>query len=102
MSSWLTLDLGDALLASPALQQIEQDVVREFNSMGKPVDMAVFIRHDSSASMHCVVRLYFSPAAAALARRLGAVPCDRPSVDDLGLLAGAEQAWGLLSAAPPR
>lgn len=98
MSTWFKLDLGDALLASEPLHHIEQRFVSEFNSAGRPVDMAVFIRHQSSGSVHCSVRLYFSPASATLAQALGAIACERPSSDDLGLLAGIEQAWSRLFA----
>jgi hypothetical protein len=36
---------------------------------------------------------YFSPTAAAVARRVDAEPCERPSPGGLSLLAGSEDAW---------
>lgn len=98
LSTWFTLDLGDALLAAESLHHIEQRFVNDFNDAGKPADMAIFIRHQSSGSVHCSVRLYFSPASATLAQALGAVACEQPSNQDLGLLAGIEQAWPRLFA----
>lgn len=98
MSAWFKLDLGDPLLATESLRHIEQYFISAFNSAGKPADMAVFISHQSSGSVHCSVYLYFSPACAKPAQDLGAVTCDQPSSDSLGLLAGAKEAWSLLFA----
>ena len=41
---------------------------------------------------------YFSPAAAEVARAVGAEPCEMPVRSGLGLLAGDERAWEALFA----
>ena len=94
--TWYMLNLGDAMLAADSLEKIRLG----FPSRGtRPVlagEPAVFVRHESEGRLHCEVRVYFSPAAAALARAVGASPCARPAAADLGLLAGAETAWKTL------
>jgi hypothetical protein len=97
MAGWYAKNLGDALLAYEPQGRIEALFAAAYEQAGCPTDMALFIRHESEGRLHCEVKLYFSPAAAPLAKALNAVPCGRPSADSLGLLAGAEQCWRLLS-----
>jgi hypothetical protein len=40
--------------------------------------------------------IYFSPAARELADAFGANPCERPSPEDLHLVAGDDRAWQIL------
>ncbi|MBI1906364.1 MAG: hypothetical protein HYS20_09050 [Rhodocyclales bacterium] len=94
--TWFTLDLGDGLTASEPLDRIEDLFRVEYRRAGRPTDMAVFISHQSEGRLHCEVFAYFSPASAALAKGLGAVPCGRPSPDVLRLFAGAGDAWPAL------
>lgn len=91
--TWFTLDLGDGLTASEPLDRIEDLFRIEYLRAGRPTEMAVFISHQSEGRLHCEVFAYFSPAAAALAKALDAVPCERPSPEVLRLFAGAGDAW---------
>jgi hypothetical protein len=93
MSGWYSRNFGDAMLAGEPLGRIEELFRAECASAGRPREMAVFIRHESEGRLHCEVMAYFSPAAAAVARRVDAEPCERPSPDGLSLLVGSEDAW---------
>ena len=96
MSSWLSKSLGDALLAGESLSRIEEVFRAEYERAGRPVDMAVFVRHESEGRLHCEVRAYFSPAAARVAHAVEAAPCNRPVPEGLDLLAGAPASWRAL------
>jgi len=96
MSNWFTKNLGDALLAEAPLEQLKEQFESAFEQAHRPADMAAYIRHESEGRLHCEVKVYFSPAAAPVARLVEAVPCPRPSPDGLGFLVGSEKAWSRL------
>lgn len=89
MTNWFTKNLGDAMLAGEELEQIKTLFLADYEKAGQPQGMAVFMRHES-ADLHCEVKVYFPPAAAAVAKMLNARPCPPPATGDLGLLAGAD------------
>ena len=62
--------------------------------------MALFKRHDTQHSLHCVVNVYFSPAARSVAKASGAIACPAPGREDLELMVGDSRCWTLLFAAP--
>jgi hypothetical protein len=93
MSGWFAKNLGDAMLAAEELERIERAFAAAYAEAGRPSGMGVFIRHESEGRLHCEVKAYFPPAAAALARAVDAEPCGRPSAQGLSLLAGDEAAW---------
>lgn len=96
MANWFCKNLGDPLLAEAALDQIKS-LYTDTYATTRPVDeLAIFIRHESEGRLHCEVMLYFSPAAATLARAVDAVPCAQPSPTDLGLFVGAARAHAIL------
>ncbi|MFW5927353.1 MAG: hypothetical protein ACOCSR_04810, partial [Wenzhouxiangella sp.] len=70
------------------LTEIGERCRAEFEHSGQPSDWAVYLDH-VSGDLHCRARLYFSPAAGCLARRLGAKPCNAPSAG-IALIAGRE------------
>lgn len=84
--NWYRLDLGDALLAQPRLDEIGQQGREAFEAAGRPAGWAVGLVH-VSGKLHCRAELYFSPAAGGLARALGALPCAKPE-QGLSVLAG--------------
>jgi len=96
MSIWFTRNLGDAMLAGEALDHVKACFLSEYGKADQPKEMAVFVRHESEGRLHCEVKLYFSPAAAAVAKAVGAVPCGKPSSDGLDLLAGSELSRSML------
>lgn len=84
--SWYRLDLGDALLAEGELDDIRDRCRTAFERAGAPAGWAVYQAH-VSGGLHCKLQLFFSPAAAALARGLGARRCDELP-QGMSLLAG--------------
>lgn len=95
-TAWFTCNLGDAMLAGDSLEKIRASFPPRGDCLDEGGDMAVFVRHESEGRLHCEVHVYFSPAAAGLARVFGASACTRPSPLDLALLAGPESAWETL------
>jgi hypothetical protein len=85
---WFCKHLGDGILAAAPLGQIEDLFRAEYVRAGAPADMALFVQQRSDG-LHCAVSVYFSPAAAAVARAVDAVPCGRPLPEGLDLLVGA-------------
>jgi hypothetical protein len=96
MEIWYSKPLGDGVMASMPSAEIEEIFLPLFESAGKPVDMAVFTRHESEGHLHCEVIAYFSPAAAEVAKAFDAETCEKPSRAELGLLAGDKEAWSVL------
>ena len=89
-SSWYCLALGDGLLATVPLNDIE-DAFRQLHPAETPPDAAVFSRHRLDG-LQCQVTVYFSPALAMLARTFNAHPCGVPGGHDLELLVGSPDA----------
>jgi len=81
MAGWHKLDLGDAILAQAELQRIGEQVLRD--RALREGSTAVYVRHDTVASLHCHVTVFFGPDTGELARRLGATPCAPPPSDGL-------------------
>jgi len=84
--NWFRLDLGDAVLAQPRVDAIARRAKEAFEAASRPAGWAVYLAH-VSGELHCRAEVLFSPAAAALARELGAVPCAEPG-ERPSLLAG--------------
>lgn len=95
MNEWFCKHLGDGILATVPLGQIEDLFRAEYARAGAPGDMALFVRQ-SAGGLHCEVSVYFSPAAAAVARAVDAAPCPRPLPAGLSLLVGAADCWATL------
>jgi hypothetical protein len=96
MRVWCSKSLGDPMLADEEKSRIGESFRSAFEDAGAPNEMALFIRHESEGRLHCEVKIYFSPAALDVGRRVGATPCEPPSADGLGLLIGSEDAWLVL------
>ncbi len=94
--NWYTCNLGDAMLAAELLEEIRSSFLSGSNRSGVAGDRAIFVRHESEGRLHCEVKVYFSPAAVAVAETFAATACAKPSVQDLGLLAGSDTAWEAL------
>jgi hypothetical protein len=96
MSTWFYKSLGDAIVAAQPSDQIREAFLSSYESLGKPAGMAVFTRSDSVDRLHCEVSVYFSPAAAEVAKVFDAKPCERPLRPGLELLAGDRESWPVL------
>jgi hypothetical protein len=93
VTGWFAKNLGDAMLASDALDQIRASYAATYVAAESRQGAAVFIRHESEGRLHCEVMAYFSPGAFSLAEAFDAVPCRRPSPGDLSLHAGPDDCW---------
>lgn len=96
MRNWFLKNLGDAMLACEPLGHLEKCFLSTYANADSPNEMAVFIRHESEGRLHCEVKVYFSPASVVVAREFDAEPCEKPSLDNLSLLAGSEDSWLVL------
>lgn len=89
-SDWFCRSLGDGLLATVPLNEIEQAFAR-LHPVAAPWDAAVFVRHHLEG-LQCEVTVFFSPALAELARQFGAHQCYPPDAAQVELLAGSPAA----------
>lgn len=96
MDTWHSKSLGDGMMAAMPADEIEAAFLQLFSAAGKPLDMAVFTRHESEGRLHCEVMAYFSPAARDVAQAFDAEPCEKPSRAGLGLLVGDTLSWSAL------
>lgn len=93
---WHSLDLGDAIMANEPMEQIRKAFEEIVSQNSISPDAAIFTRNDSEGRLHCQVTAYFSPAANQIAKLFDAIPCQKPSRDNLDLLAGRETCWEVL------
>ncbi len=96
MNCWFTSNLGDAMLAGESLEHIKETFLAEYAANDSVKERALFFRHESEGRLHCEVIVYFSPATVRVAKAINAIPCNKPSANGLGLLAGSEQSWAVL------
>ncbi|WP_043110146.1 hypothetical protein [Polycyclovorans algicola] len=96
MSTWFSLEMGDGVEAFGPTGKIQEAFMPVYIAAGQPQDMAVFSSSrwgetpdGRSTKLHTV---YFSPAAALLAKSFGAIPCAKPSPIGIGLLVGPQEA----------
>lgn len=75
MNPWFCTNLGDAMLAGEALGPIQELFWAEYQTAACPADMAIFQRHESEGRLHCELKLFFSPATAAVAQACAATAC---------------------------
>jgi len=85
MDGWFVLDLGDALFADKAVDQVRA----LFEQIGPEAQAsAVLMRHEAEGRLHCALKLYFPPELETLALMVGASPCVAPAPAGLGVLVG--------------
>jgi hypothetical protein len=96
MNTWFTSNLGDPMLAGESLDHIKSLFLSQCDNAKSTNEMAIFFRHESTGSVHCEVKVYFSPATVVVAEAVDAIPCKKPSSNGLGLLAGSEASWSIL------
>lgn len=90
MSDWYSKNIGAADWADAQLQQLQEKFAALYIN---PDEAAVFVRYQTVAHLHCTLVLYFSPAAAELAKTLAAQVCAQPAKAGLSLLLGDERVW---------
>ena len=91
MASWHSKELGDGVEANKPTREIQKafltlTIARRYSS-----DAAVFSRYDLETN---VVTIYFTPSAELLAKKFGAVPCEKPiPKKGFSLIAGDDSTW---------
>lgn len=93
MDDWYRKNLGDATWADAALQELRAQFLSRYATQGPSSSAAVFVRHETAQHLYCEVMVYFSPAAAELAKAFSAEACSAPDKTDLSLLVGEEDVW---------
>ncbi|MCP5235371.1 MAG: hypothetical protein H6945_06490 [Zoogloeaceae bacterium] len=88
MEQWFAANLGDAMLAGEALEQVRTLFEQSAANGGHS---AVLMRHESEGGLHCELKLYFPPELAELAASVGATRCGRPALAGLGVLVGSRE-----------
>lgn len=95
MLNWFKLNIGDAILASDKLAQIEELILLKHQNSESDTEVVAYTRHESDGYLHCQVKVYFSPKASLIAKEFNATPCAKPSPNELSLLVGDEGSWSL-------
>jgi hypothetical protein len=90
METWYCKTLGDGVAAFAPSLRIQKMFSPMFAASGQPASMAVFSRHDRKSN---AVTAYFSPRTSRLAALFGAMPCDKPASEGIGLLVGPARSW---------
>ena len=96
MHRWFSKQLGDGILAYESKDQIQAMFPPLFAAAARPVNMAVFTRHELEGRLQCEVVAYFSPAAEVIARQMDAQACEKPASAELDLLVGETACWAVL------
>ncbi|OGA99708.1 MAG: hypothetical protein A3E79_14175 [Burkholderiales bacterium RIFCSPHIGHO2_12_FULL_61_11] len=96
MHTWFSKQLGDGILAYALKDHIQAIFPPLFAAAARPVDMAVFTRHELEGRLQCEVVAYFSPAAEVIARQMDAQACEKPASAELDLLVGESSCWNVL------
>ena len=84
--TWYTLNCGDPMLCDPLVNDILEAFQQARRGGQLDARAAVFSRHESRGALHCELILYFNPAAAPLARQVGARVCAVPLTRGLSRL----------------
>jgi len=89
-NTWFSKALGDGVEAYAPSTRILDAFESVYMAADQPPNMAVFSRYELPSN---IVMVYFTPEAANLALTHGATPCEKPSSEGIGLLAGDYNAW---------
>ncbi len=102
MDTWYSVELGDEVEAfAPTGKIMDAFMAAYVANGGKKNDMAAFSRYDLETN---VVTMYFTPPAQLIAKIFNASPCEKPTIDSLGLIVGDADSWQtfFLGEAPDR
>lgn len=95
-NTWYCCNLGDAILAAPALDNIQAQAEAILANDVKADECAVYYRHESEGRLHCELVVYFSPQAARMPIAANLRPCAKPAKQGLSLLFGTASSWAIL------
>ncbi len=93
--TWYCCNLGDAMLAAPALDGIEAQVLTALANDVNADGCAVYYRHESEGRLHCDLVVYFSPQAGRMPIEVKLRACAKPDKQGLSLLVGEASSWAI-------
>ncbi|MBV7457342.1 hypothetical protein KW843_22875 [Acidovorax sp. sif1233] len=90
MSTWYRLDVGDLTQAAPHVANTQRAFMAPYLIAPAGSGRALFQRENAESGM---VELFFTPQAGDVAGALGAVPCEKPGIDNghIFMLAGDDE-----------
>ncbi|MFQ3261656.1 hypothetical protein [Reinekea sp.] len=87
MSDWYKIDLGDAMMAAMALDEIAIQLTDIYNKNSKPENMVAIYRHES-LGLHCSLMVYLTETFQVIAQYSDATKINYIPELDSGFLAG--------------
>ncbi len=95
-AQWYSIFLGNGRDAYNPTVDIQNKFFFALALAGAPPDMGMFSKSKTESGEHGVT-LYFSPGASSFVSSLeNATPCEKPSIENLGLLLGDARCWDVL------
>jgi hypothetical protein len=89
MITWYCVTINDYKQICPIEEKIRKSFTDTYLfNKGQTLSMAAFTKQDLKA-----VSVYFTPKANEIAKTFNAVPCEKPTIENLGLLVGDQQDW---------
>jgi hypothetical protein len=90
MYKWFKVNLGDAMLATRALAELEVQLSNIYAADDKPTNMLA-VYHHASKGMHCSVIVYLTATFQRSVLLKSAISCEVPLMADMGFLAGNKE-----------
>lgn len=87
MKNWVSINLGDALLAGYQLSQLQKNLVDLYQRYGQPNAFAAYYRHQSNG-LHCHIRVFLTLEFQHVIKLANTIQCESPEFNDLSFLAG--------------
>lgn len=87
MSAWFSVNLGDAMLSQPTLDELQGYLSDVYEQSGCPSTMTALYQHQSSG-LHCQLILFLTSEFQQVAKVKQAVKCNLPPVQSMSYLAG--------------
>ena len=91
MDTWYSVNLGDGVEAFAPTTKIQETLMAAYLANGGVTNnMGAFSRYDLETN---IVTMYFTPTANLIAKEFNAAPCEKPSIQNLGLIVGDASMW---------
>ncbi|XQW85624.1 hypothetical protein ACOYR1_02505 [Thalassotalea piscium] len=84
---WFLIDLGDALLATNTLYELQDELTVIYQQADENFQMQAFYLHESG-ELHCKVKVYLSETFQQIAKLPNATESEMPPFTKLSFLAG--------------
>lgn len=87
MTNWVSINLGDALLADYQLIKLQKNLVDLYHRHGRPNSFAAYYRHESNG-LHCYIRVFLTLEFQYVTKLQNTAQCEPPELNDLSFLVG--------------